>query len=149
MVPTMVCFAHKYISQSNGVYNGSFLPINTSQRSDVYNGSCFPQTLPRGLFPNGFLCPPTLLGRMVCRYSHYSHSLQTTHNSQLAILLWVLVAHRPLTTHCPLLTTNYLPATSYKTFRYQLLTKNFLLSTAPFSLLANILPSYWLLPTYK
>ena len=147
MVPTMVCFAHKYISQSNGVYNGSFLPINTSQRSDVYNGSCFPQTLPRGLFPNGFLCPPTLLGRMVCPL--WPLSTIIADDSQLTtgyILLWVLVAHHPLTTHCPLLITNYLPATSYKTCHYQLPTKNFLLSTAPFSLLTT---DYFLLTSSR
>ena len=109
--------------------------------------SCFPQTLPRGLFPNGFLCPPTLLGRMVCPL--WPLSTIIADNSQLTtgyILLWVLVAHHPLTTHCPLLITNYLPATSYKTCHYQLPTKNFLLSTAPFSLLTT---DYFLLTSSR
>ena len=109
--------------------------------------SCFPQTLPRGLFPNGFLCPPTLLGRMVCPL--WPLSTIIADDSQLTtgyILLWVLVAHHPLTTHCPLLITNYLPATSYKTCHYQLPTKNFLLSTAPFSLLTT---DYFLLTSSR
>ena len=88
MVPTMVCIN---ISHSNGVYNGSFLPINTPQRSDVYDGSCFPETLPRGMVPtmvcfaqkqisqrndvyNGSFCPKTLLRGVMSMIVLHKHS---------------------------------------------------------------------------
>ena len=142
MVPTMVCFAHKHISQSNDVYNGSFCPETPLRGVMSIMVPVFHKLSPEDCFLMASFAHQHSEEEWYAHYSHYPHPLHTTHNSQLAILLWVLVAHHPLTTHCPLLTTNYLLATSDKTFHYQLLTKNFLPSTAPFSLLANILPSY-------